>query len=77
MRRRVSPSPDVSRPAPDRPCHPGPRPEIPERASGRTTHSGAYPINHHVAGHTKMLEHPDKAGHPRATPTGPQPGGHP
>ena len=34
--------------------------------------SGTYPIHHHVA-EPDRFEHPDKAGHPRATPIGNRP----
>ena len=44
-------------------------PVVLDRSSGCTACSGTYPIHHHVA-EPHQLEHPDKAGHPRATPIG-------
>src|SRR3990172_6931774 len=40
-----------------------------DRSSGCTPSSGTYPIHHRVA-EPDRFEHPDKAGHPRATPIG-------
>lgn len=44
-------------------------PVVLDRSSGCTACSGTYPIHHHVA-EPDRFEHPDKAGHPRATPIG-------
>jgi len=41
-------------------------PEVLDRSSGCTARCGNYPIHHHVA-EPHRFEHPDKAGHPRAT----------
>ncbi len=47
-------------------------PVVLDRSSGCTPRGGKYPIHHHVA-EPDRFEHPDKAGHPRATPIGTEP----